>query len=71
MAGPLAEIGVLSLMDQDGVIKSFVINDKNNDHKFDANDSYIMLDNLSHQELVGGLKYSPVVELNGVNAEYA
>jgi hypothetical protein len=71
LAGPLAEIGVLSLMDQDGVIKSFVINDKNNDHKFDANDSYIMLDNQSHQELVDGLKYSPVVELNGVNAEYA
>lgn len=30
-----------------------------------------MLDNQNHQELNGGLKYSPVVELNGVNVEYA
>lgn len=71
LAGSLSEIGVLSLMDQDGVIKSFVINDKNNNHKFDINDSYIMLDNQNHQELVGGLKYSPVVELNGINEEYS
>ncbi|MGO3567310.1 MAG: DUF4214 domain-containing protein [Serratia grimesii] len=70
LAGPLDTVGVFSLKGQNGKVNSFIINDVNNNHIFDANDSYFMLDNQSHQELVQGLKYSPVVEVNGVSASF-
>ncbi|AEF45029.1 hypothetical protein SerAS12_1901 [Serratia sp. AS12] len=68
LAGPLDAVGVLSLKGQDGKVNSFVINDVNKNHVFDAKDSYFMLDNQNHQELIQGLKYDSVIEINGVSA---
>ncbi|RMN16552.1 hypothetical protein ALQ63_03679 [Serratia plymuthica] len=67
LAGPLDAVGVLSLKGQDGKVNSFIINDVNKNHVFDAQDSYFMLDNQNHQELVQGLKYDPVIEVNGAS----